>query len=75
MKRLAVALLLLMLPAAAFAFDTTRHAVRIGVLHAPDAYDAQVSALVNRMLREELRKRGFDAFDADMTRAAATGGA
>lgn len=67
MKRMAVALLLLTMPAAAFAFDTTRRAVRVGVLHAPDAYDQRVSALVNRLLREELRKRGFDAFDADMT--------
>ena len=67
MKRLVVAVLMILAMPAAFAFDTTRRPVRIGVLHASDAYDARVSALVNRMLREELRKRGFDAFDTNMT--------
>jgi len=67
MKRLALAVMIVVMVPAAFAFDTTRRPVRIGVLHAPDAYDERVSALVNRLLREELRKRGFDAFDTNMT--------
>ena len=61
MKRLALAVMIVVMVPAAFAFDTTRRPVRIGVLHAPDAYDERVSALVNRLLREELRKRGFVA--------------
>ncbi|HYK02379.1 MAG TPA: hypothetical protein VE974_11530 [Thermoanaerobaculia bacterium] len=62
MKRLLFALLLLVLPSAAFAFDATR-ATRIGVLRGTDALQMDVAAA----LRNELRARGFEAFDAVRT--------
>jgi hypothetical protein len=66
MKRLPVALCmalcLLMLPAAAHAFDTERGAARIGLLRGFD--DTQ--QYVIDQLRHELRTRGFDAFDAEL---------
>ncbi|HEX8616252.1 MAG TPA: hypothetical protein VF911_01590 [Thermoanaerobaculia bacterium] len=62
MKRLLLALILVVLPNAAFAFDTTR-ATRIGVLRCDDALQSDVAAA----LRNELRARGFDAFDAVRT--------
>jgi hypothetical protein len=76
MKRLAAALLLFLVPGVAFAFDTNRRPadekhVRIGILHADVQYErgreSSVQELVLRSLRTELRERGFDAFDAEMT--------
>jgi hypothetical protein len=62
MKRLLVAICLLLLPAAAHAFDTERGAARVGLLRGVD--DTQ--QYVVNTLRNELRGRGFDAFDAEM---------
>jgi hypothetical protein len=62
MKRLLVAFCMLMLPAAAHAFDTERGAARIGLLRGSD--DTQQYVLDR--LRNELRTRGFDAFDAEL---------
>ena len=62
MKRLLFALLLVVIPSAAFAFDATR-ATRIGVLRGIDELQLDVA----EALRGELRTRGFDAFDAVRT--------
>ena len=66
MKRLPVAicmvLCILLMPAAAHAFDTERGAARIGLLRGVD--DTQ--QYVIDTLRHELRGRGFDAFDAEL---------
>ncbi|HYI12869.1 MAG TPA: hypothetical protein VEK57_27725 [Thermoanaerobaculia bacterium] len=63
MKRLLIALGLLTMATSALAIDTTRQAVRVGVLrglHEEQNY-------VANMLRRELRERGIDAFDARRT--------
>jgi hypothetical protein len=62
MKRLLFALLLVVLPSVAFAFDATR-ATRIGVLRGMDELQMDVA----EALRTELRARGFEAFDAVRT--------
>jgi hypothetical protein len=62
MKRSLLALCLLLLATSAFAFDSTKSATRIGVLRGFDGDSRITRALVN-----ELRGRGFDAFDADRT--------
>ena len=62
MKRLLFALLLVVMPSAAFAFDATR-ATRIGVLRGIDELQMDVA----EALRVELQTRGFDAFDAVRT--------
>jgi hypothetical protein len=71
MKRLTVALLVLLAPGVAFAFDASRHPARIGVLRPLAQYDrgreSSIQDLVLRSLRSELRERGYDAFDAQMT--------
>jgi hypothetical protein len=71
MKRLLAALILVLAPAAAFAFDTTRRAERIGILLSAADFDHEretvVEREVRRALRAELRARGFDAFDAERT--------
>jgi hypothetical protein len=69
MKRLMIALLLVV-PGAALAFDVTPATPRIGVLlQAGERIheDALVSDSVLEYLREELRDRGLDAFDAGLT--------
>ena len=62
---------MLIVPSAAMAFDGTRRAERIAVLRAPDTHiradDAVVSDAVTTSLTRELRRRGFDAFDAERT--------
>lgn len=68
-------MLLLMVPAAAFAFDTSRRSaqseIRIGILRPEVQYDrgreSSIQELVLRSLCSELRERGFDAYDAEMT--------
>lgn len=68
-------MLVLLVPAAAFAFDTSRRPaqseIRIAILRPDVAYDhgreSSIQALVLRSLRSELRERGFDAYDAEMT--------
>ncbi|HEX2122701.1 MAG TPA: hypothetical protein VHL59_13770 [Thermoanaerobaculia bacterium] len=71
MKRLPLFVTLLLLANAAFAFDATRKPIRVGVLHVADEYrqgsEAYLANGVVRYLREELRNRGLDAFDAKMT--------
>ena len=71
MKRLLAALCLLWISGAAFAFDTTRRADRIGILLSAGDFDSEgetvVEREVRRALREELAKRGFDVFDAELT--------
>ena len=69
MKRLVIALLIL-IPGAALAFDATPTSPRIGVLRQAGErihHDALVSDSVLRYLRDELRDRGLDAFDVDLT--------
>ncbi|HEV7767280.1 MAG TPA: hypothetical protein VGQ76_19920 [Thermoanaerobaculia bacterium] len=61
MKRLPIALCLLLVATSAFAFDTTRRGERIAVLRG--SHDAEI-AMANA-LRRELRERGFDAFDVE----------
>lgn len=63
MKRLFVALCILLMPVAAHAFDPERRAERIGLLRGVD--DEQ--QYVIDTLRRELRGRGFDAFDAELS--------
>jgi hypothetical protein len=63
MKRLPLLLCILLTAAAAHAFDTTRASLRIGVLRASQDVDVAVV----RYFRAELRERGFDAFDAEVT--------
>src|SRR3954451_19117303 len=50
----------------AFAINTDRRPVRIGLLASSDRWadrrDAQTSDQVRTLLRNELRERGFDAF-------------
>jgi hypothetical protein len=66
MKRLLIVLLLLVPGAAALAFDETRAAPRVGVLRY--GYEATpVGDEVVRHLVAELRDRGVDAFDAQLT--------
>jgi hypothetical protein len=71
MKRLLAALFVIFIPAAAFAFDTTRRADRIGVLLSAADFDHESETVVEREVRrallEELRERGFDAFDSGRT--------
>jgi hypothetical protein len=71
MKRLLIALLLLVPGTAALAFDETRTAPRVGVLRYDDEAfgpgGAWMSDEIVRHLLEELRERGVDAFDARVT--------
>ncbi|HJW94737.1 MAG TPA: hypothetical protein VJ901_14055 [Thermoanaerobaculia bacterium] len=72
MKRLAVALLIVLSAASAFALDTTKRGNRIGVLVTRDRYtdrgaEAAMAASIGKYLREELQKAGFDAFLTDVT--------
>lgn len=71
MKRLAVALVLLLVPGAAFAFDTGHRPARIGVLRPlPEDEGGRQSSIQNLVLHSltaELRERGFEVFDAGMT--------
>jgi hypothetical protein len=71
MKRLLLFVTLLLAANAAFAFDAKRKPLRVGVLRVADEYrhgtESYVAINVVRYLREELRNRGLDAFDAKMT--------
>lgn len=75
MKRLTAALLLLILPSAAFAFDAKRRPAaenaRIGILRPTmqynDGREAGASTAILRAMGKELRERGFDVTDVDMT--------
>lgn len=73
MKRLTLALCLLLVAGAAHAFDPTPSdsPVRIGILRAPDAYSYENAEHVHRAitaaLRDELRARGFEAVTVDWT--------
>jgi len=63
--------MLLLVPGAAFAFDTSHRPARIGVLRPLTEYDrgreSSIQNLVLHSLRAELRDRGFEVFDAGMT--------
>ena len=63
MKRLIVFTCLILAATSAFAFDTTKSAQRIGVLRSGHDVDPTMM----RTLVDELRGRGFDAFDAGLT--------
>lgn len=63
MKRLSLAVVLLLAATSAFAFDQTKSADTIGVLRS--GHDADTT--MTRALISSLRSRGFDAFDAEMT--------
>lgn len=71
MQRWSAGLVLLFLAGSAFAFDTTRHPVRIAILRPVAHFDgdaeSSIQNLVLRSLTARLRERGFDAFDAGMT--------
>ena len=67
MKRVLLALCLMLVAGAAFAIDTDRRADRVGVLRAEvDSGDTYVEEAVVRSLVAELRRRGFDAFDTNL---------
>ena len=63
MKRLIVFASLMLLAASASAFDSTKSAQRIGVLRSGHDIDPTMM----RALVGELRGRGYDAFDAELT--------
>lgn len=63
MKRLLIAMLLVVIPNVAFAFDDSRGKVRIGVLRGTDALPLDIC----EAMQTELRRKGFDAFDAVRT--------
>ncbi|HET7433826.1 MAG TPA: hypothetical protein VFN10_03840 [Thermoanaerobaculia bacterium] len=72
MKRLlAAAFCLLLLPAAALAFDAAQHGDRVGVLRSPyqenAGHNGAIASSVFRYLVGELRERHLDAFDAGVT--------
>ena len=73
MKRLTLALCLLLVSGAAHAFDPSpsNGPVRIGILRAPDAYYYENAEHVHRAIREalrnELRTRGFEVTLIDWT--------
>lgn len=71
MKRLGIALLLLLIATSALAFDTTKRGNRIGVLVTPARYgsgpESMMAASIGKYLREELQKGGFDAFLTNVT--------
>src|ERR1043166_581521 len=71
MKRAALALVLVLLPAAVFALDTTKRGDRIGVLRRPAHWtndsEGYVSESVLRYLRAELKQKGIEAFDMQRT--------
>jgi hypothetical protein len=67
MRRLPIALALLLVAASAFAIDTrTAGPLRIGILEGSDRtfspHEAEVAELVRGSIRNALRDRGFDAF-------------
>ena len=70
MKRFLAAVVLLLIPGVLYAFDTKKHAPKIGVLR-PDRYDHADARLVAdsvaQVAREELRERGLDAYDTKLT--------
>lgn len=71
MKRLTLALCLLLAAGAAHAFDPTHAPVTIGLLRAPDAFHYENAEHVHRAvtaaLRDELRARGFETVTIDWT--------
>lgn len=71
MKRLTLALCLLLVAGAAHAFDPAPAPVRIGLLRAPDAFYYENAEHVHRALtaslRNELRARGFEMVMVDWT--------
>ena len=72
MKRLLLALCLLLPAGAAVAFDPAPAALRIGILRAPDR-DHHTVRVIREALRDELKSRGVDAFvvEADLDQLAA----
>lgn len=71
MKRILILAALLCAATSAFAFDTKRERVKIGVLRASQEYAARgesiIADYVVRNLLGQLRDRGYDAFDAQLT--------
>jgi hypothetical protein len=71
MKRIAVPLLVILLASgSALALDTSHRGNRIGILQPAlryQSHDAAMSSSIRKYLRDELRKGGFDAFDANAT--------
>ncbi len=63
MKRLLIASCLLVMATSALAIDTDRGAVRVGVLRG----EWEEQLYVTKAVRDELRSRGLDAFDARRT--------
>jgi hypothetical protein len=63
MKRLLPAFCIVLVATTAFAFDSSKHVQRIGVLRG--SFDGE--SRMTRALIDELRGRGFDAFDAGRT--------
>jgi hypothetical protein len=71
MKRLLVALSLVLLAGAAHAFDPTPGRPRIGVLRAHETFTYERESLIQKTfhdaLHAELRERGFEVYEIDAT--------
>lgn len=71
MKRLALVVALLLVPAIASAFDTARQPLRVAVLRSAAEWesgpDADVRRAITRSFCEELRARGLEAWESDAT--------
>lgn len=71
MKRLTLAVFLLLIAGAAYAFDASPARPRIGVLRPHDTYaferESSIQNIFHDALHAELRERGFDAFEVEMT--------
>jgi len=71
MKRLVIALAALLAAGSALAFDPAPARMRIGVLRPAETYRWERATYCQRVvvesLRDELRNRGFDAYDVEAT--------
>lgn len=77
MKRVLAAAALLLIPCGSYAFDTKRHAPKVGVVRMAEeftrAHDYVADSVV-KYLCEELQKRDIDAFDTGLTFEDVAGG-
>jgi hypothetical protein len=69
MKRLLVPIVLFAVALPLFAFDTKRAPLRVGLLRADlaEQRDVEIANAILDSLEKQLRARGFDAFDAEVT--------
>ena len=70
-RSLAAALIVVLMPASAHAFDPTPHRPRVGLLRSTPSdsrdRDSYVASAVQRYLRHELRERGVDVVETNLT--------